>query len=66
MDTARGNQTLFMRVDEVLAAWEFIDPVIEMANSQKPRTYKSGSMGPDDNLLSTDGRSWIDPDEDWQ
>ena len=24
MDVARGNQTLFMRLDEVLAAWDFI------------------------------------------
>ena len=33
MDTARGNQTLFMRVDEVLAAWEFIDPILALAKA---------------------------------
>ncbi|CAA6807524.1 MAG: Glucose-6-phosphate 1-dehydrogenase (EC, partial [uncultured Thiotrichaceae bacterium] len=29
MDVVRGNQTLFMRGDEVEAAWAWIDPVIE-------------------------------------
>ena len=33
MDTARGNQTLFMRHDEVLAAWAFIDPVCAMQSN---------------------------------
>ncbi len=65
MDTARGNQTLFMRVDEVLAAWEFIDPILALAKTQKPLSYKAGSMGPVDELLEADGRSWIDPHEDW-
>jgi len=65
MDTARGNQTLFMRVDEVLAAWAFIDPVLEMTSKCKPITYKPGTMGPSDTLLAADGRAWIDPHEDW-
>ena len=29
MDVIRGNQTLFMRGDEVEAAWEWTDPIIE-------------------------------------
>ncbi len=65
MDTARGNQTLFMRVDEVLAAWEFIDPILALAKAQTPESYKPGSMGPTGDLLQADGRSWIDPHEDW-
>ena len=65
MDTARGNQTLFMRVDEVLAAWEFIDHILALTRSQTPLAYRAGSMGPDDNLLESDGRAWIDPHEDW-
>ena len=63
MDTARGNQTLFMRVDEVLAAWEFIDPILALAKTRTPVSYKQGSMGPTDDLLQADGRSWIDPHE---
>ena len=65
MDTARGNQTLFMRVDEVLAAWAFIDPVLALAETRTPLSYRAGSMGPNDDLLEADGRSWIDPHEDW-
>jgi glucose-6-phosphate 1-dehydrogenase len=29
MDVIRGNQTLFMRGDEVEAAWAWTDPIIE-------------------------------------
>ena len=64
MDTARGNQTLFMRFDEVLAAWEFIDPLVDMATKHIPLIYRSGSMGPTDDLLIKDSRHWIDPKED--
>ena len=28
MDVIRGNQTLFMRGDEVEAAWEWTDPIV--------------------------------------
>ena len=30
MDVVRGNQTLFMRKDEVEAAWSWIDPIISL------------------------------------
>ena len=36
MDTARGNQTLFMRRDEVFAAWDLIDPVIDIIKDRAP------------------------------
>ncbi len=29
MDVVRGNQTLFMRRDEVEAAWGWIDPILD-------------------------------------
>ncbi|MGL1765609.1 hypothetical protein ACSTIG_23585, partial [Vibrio parahaemolyticus] len=29
LDVMRGNQTLFMRRDEVEAAWRWIDPILE-------------------------------------
>jgi glucose-6-phosphate 1-dehydrogenase len=63
MDTARGNQTLFMRLDEVLAAWQFIDPIIDMSKDIAPHLYREGTMGPADTLLKTGGRDWIDPPE---
>ena len=61
MDIARGNQTLFMRLDEVLAAWEFIDPLVELAAKTSPLLYRKGTMGPENNLITDDGRTWIDP-----
>ncbi|CAI8196787.1 MAG: Glucose-6-phosphate 1-dehydrogenase [SAR116 cluster bacterium] len=64
MDTARGNQTLFMRRDEVFAAWDIIDPILEQLAGRKPELYSTGSMGPADGLLEADGRRWIDPYDD--
>lgn len=62
MDVIRGNQTLFMRGDEVEAAWAWVDPMIAgwKARGEVPKPYESGSVGPDhaDQLLRRDGRSW--------
>jgi glucose-6-phosphate 1-dehydrogenase len=64
MDVIRGNQTLFMRGDEVEAAWEWADPLIEgwEARHDVPKLYDPGSSGPDDALmlLHRDGRRWRD------
>jgi len=64
MDVIRGNQTLFMRGDEVEAAWAWTDPIIQgwEARHDVPKTYESGSMGPDDALalMQRDGRKWRD------
>ena len=62
--TARGNQALFMRRDEVFAAWDIIDPILDQLAGRKPELYRTGSMGPADNLLEVDGRHWIDPYDD--
>ena len=35
MDIVRGNQTLFMRSDEVLAAWDFIDPILYLTKDME-------------------------------
>ena len=63
MDMARGNQTLFMRHDEVMAAWDFMDPIIAAAAEMAPEIYPAGSFGPDaqDGLFTNDGRGWQDP-----
>ncbi|MFX0540367.1 glucose-6-phosphate dehydrogenase [Roseovarius sp. S4756] len=62
MDVIRGDQTLFMRGDEVEAAWEWTDPIIDEweASSRPPCTYATGSSGPDDALalMHRDGRRW--------
>ena len=46
MDTARGNQTLFMRHDEVFAAWEIIDPVLAMIAGKCSVSLSSRQYGP--------------------
>ena len=63
MDVARGNQTLFMRLDEVLAAWDFIDPIVDKVQSNPPQLYRSGTMGPEDKILIINNHEWIDPKE---
>ncbi|HMS94522.1 MAG TPA: glucose-6-phosphate dehydrogenase, partial [Tabrizicola sp.] len=62
MDVIRGNQTLFMRGDEVEAAWAWTDPIIQgwEARGDKPQSYDPGSSGPEDALMlmHRDGRRW--------
>ncbi|GHF46063.1 glucose-6-phosphate dehydrogenase [Seohaeicola zhoushanensis] len=62
MDVIRGNQTLFMRGDEVEAAWAWTDPIIAgwVRRGEVPKPYDSGSTGPGDAdlLMQRDGREW--------
>ncbi len=64
MDVMRGNQTLFMRDDEVEAAWAWTDPIIQgwEARHDVPKPYDSYSQGPTDAklLIQRDGREWRD------
>lgn len=62
MDVVRGNQTLFMRGDEVEAAWAWTDPIIaewERCGTM-PEPYDPGSSGPEgaEALLRRDNRLW--------
>ena len=62
MDTVRGNPTLFMRHDEVEAAWAWVEPILEAwaARPDHPRPYSAGSWGPTAaiSLIERDGRTW--------
>jgi glucose-6-phosphate 1-dehydrogenase len=62
MDTVRGNATLFMRRDEVEAAWLWVEPILEawQANGERPKPYAAGSWGPTASiaLIERDGRTW--------
>ena len=62
MDVIRGNQTLFMRDDEVEAAWAWTDPIIAgwENKGQRPQAYDPGTSGPEDALMlmHRDGRRW--------
>ena len=64
LDTVRGNQTLFMRRDEVEAAWAWVDPIIEAwaGSGEPPRGYTAGTWGPSAAIALTerDGRSWAE------
>jgi glucose-6-phosphate 1-dehydrogenase len=62
MDTVRGNATLFMRRDEVEAAWLWVEPILEAWNNsaERPKPYAAGSWGPTASiaLIERDGRTW--------
>ncbi len=62
MEVLRGNPALFMRRDEVEAAWQWADSIIEAWTStkQKVESYVAGSWGPAASslLLDRDGRTW--------
>ncbi len=62
LDVIRGNQTLFMRRDEIEAAWAWIDPIADawQRSQEAPKTYTAGSWGPSASvaLIERDGRTW--------
>lgn len=61
-DVIRGNQTLFMRRDELEAAWSWVDPIRNAWNSASdlPQAYTAGTWGPTGSvaLIERDGRTW--------
>ena len=66
MDVIRSNQTLFMRRDEVEAAWNWCDPILKSWEEigQKAQGYTSGTWGPSQAiaLIERDGRTWHEID----
>ncbi|MBN2289356.1 MAG: glucose-6-phosphate dehydrogenase [Candidatus Glassbacteria bacterium] len=62
MDCISGDQTLFIRHDEVAAAWGLLTPVLEAWEEQqaRPALYPAGGWGPGeaDDLPAADNRSW--------
>jgi glucose-6-phosphate 1-dehydrogenase len=61
-DAMLGDQTLFIRGDEVEAAWAVIDPIEKGWAESKtpPDTYAPGTWGPKGafDLIELDGRRW--------
>jgi glucose-6-phosphate 1-dehydrogenase len=62
-DVIEGNQTLFMRADQVEAAWEIIQPILEAWQTRPPvdfPNYAPGTWGPEDAeaLIAKDGHYW--------
>ncbi|MCR2834733.1 glucose-6-phosphate dehydrogenase [Parerythrobacter lacustris] len=62
LDLIEGDQTLFVRRDEVEAQWEWIDAIRGLwdAEELKPKTYTAGSWGPSAAiaLAERDGVTW--------
>jgi len=66
VEVLRGNTALFMRRDEVEAAWRWVDGIIAgwKESGQKPENYPAGTWGPTSAslLLDRDGRRWLPAD----
>jgi glucose-6-phosphate 1-dehydrogenase len=66
MDVVRGNLSLFMRRDEVDAAWMWADTLLAAweETGAAPRLYAAGQNGPDQStlLLANENRAWWDPE----
>lgn len=64
LDLLEGDPTLFVRADEVEAAWTWIDSIHNgwAAAGVKPAKYASGNWGPSSAiaLIERDGASWHD------
>lgn len=65
LDVLRGDSTLFMRNDELVAAWRLVTPVLDAWNAdpKPPEPYAAGTWGPAGAkaLLAQDGRKWREP-----
>ncbi|NWG02802.1 MAG: glucose-6-phosphate dehydrogenase [Syntrophaceae bacterium] len=64
LDAMLGDATLFMRDDQVEAAWSILVPILEVWESIVPDhfpNYEAGTWGPEEakQLLERDGRHWI-------
>ena len=62
LDVIQGNRSLFLRYDEVRAAWNVIDPVMRAwsEDERPPLKYQVGSWGPNaaNQLFGQSGRRW--------
>ena len=63
LDVMTGDATLFMRADQVEAAWKVVTPILEAWESETPEfpNYAPGSWGPEaaDALVEKDGFQWM-------
>ncbi|MDB5031890.1 glucose-6-phosphate dehydrogenase [Mucilaginibacter sp.] len=64
LDTMLGDQTLFMRGDQIEAAWELIMPVLSTWTNKKSLNfpnYSADSWGPEsaEALIARDGFNWF-------
>ena len=69
LDVVEGDRSLFLRYDEVRAAWKVVDPVIAEWSRQRDYidSYASGSWGPEGSkkLFDLPQQEWrfhVDPE----
>jgi len=65
-DVMVGDATLFMRADQVEAAWKVLMPILDVWTANPAPdfpNYAAGSWGPEsaDLLVARDGQSWLTP-----
>ena len=63
LDVMLGDPTLFTRTDEVVAAWQFVTPILDAwqrPDAPPPLPYPAGTWGPEaaDELAARDGVRW--------
>lgn len=62
LDVIKGDRSLFLRFDEVKAAWKVVEPVLQAWSSDRGYidTYPSGTWGPRDaiKLFDQPGQHW--------
>lgn len=64
LDVMIGDATLFMRADQVEAAWSVVTPILEGWEAVNPPdfpNYSSGTWGPEaaEALIARDERKWL-------
>jgi glucose-6-phosphate 1-dehydrogenase len=65
MDVIRGKPTLFMRRDELYAAWRWVEPIMQAwseSGAERPKPYNAGTWGPTASiaLIERDGYNWYE------
>ncbi|PWW07586.1 glucose-6-phosphate dehydrogenase [Mangrovibacter plantisponsor] len=57
-----GVQTLFLRRDEIEAAWSWVDSIVDAweNDGERPKPYRAGTWGPvaSDAMITREGYSW--------
>jgi glucose-6-phosphate 1-dehydrogenase len=62
LDCMFGDQTLFVRHDDMEVAWSLVTPILEAWESAgEPEPYAAGTWGPPaaQRLIEADGREWL-------
>lgn len=62
LDLLSGDQSKFLHIDEVKAAWKLVDPIINYwsNNKSKPTQYKPGEFDPEESkiIFENDDQFW--------